>query len=643
MSSILSQTNTDTLLNIEVMPSFRRAHSTPQAIALKALEESPSPISSRSDLSSPPSSISSPSSESDISDDFDTTAQINARNLQAVTQLLDPKVACDVRALRKYIPRKKDPTLQKIMGERAIVRASKKDPDALAKTLHKKKYQSKHVSVGGEEFTVYTDSLSRRRLIMDLNTPKVNNFLLTRMPEGGPDVQDDPHLWSNCITNVKTCTSILSPREASFCGKDGAIVYLTPTKQHAIINAAPHDMLSPSETHMGDKMYDSARKAVQGYVQDQEKLRIIFDLISSLKLEAVDHLRKTLAHDKGKLARTIEMLERDHSPTFEKRFYTLETQQSELEINIDYLIRALIRYPELQRKIGVDVEQLRVLDARLKTYLDHPEIVERATQRRAVTGWEISEHDKDHVLHPTQRSSGKRLEKLAQPLKAKGLLTSTLDGEEELTDVSKFMTQNKEHLFKNILRNSVVNYSLSDAEKLLDQYKEAPHVKKVEQELSLLPFKMPNSFASVASGKAVGISKREAISDLHRTLAESYRLKQEIASVKHSVKNTYSEIQVHSDQMQVVGFGLKKELLDKVLAPDFIKNFKQLTAELQQTQSELAKESTLKLKKKEASLQKQLDEMAPSIATYRLMCKAKRLNIPCFIHYGLTEEYPRLS
>ncbi len=97
-------------------------------------------------------------------------------------------------------------------------------------------------------FTLWRAPSGCKRLFMDHATWKVRDVLIPKLKGAAPQ---DPTSCKNMTTNLKVCTSLAKSTDPSFCGADGALVYLAPINSGAIVAAASHDVASPSETYQG--------------------------------------------------------------------------------------------------------------------------------------------------------------------------------------------------------------------------------------------------------------------------------------------------------------------------------------------------------------------------------------------------------
>ncbi|MBS0651891.1 MAG: hypothetical protein JSR39_00005 [Verrucomicrobia bacterium] len=568
-----------------------------------------------------------------------------ALKVDSVSKLFEtPNKPVDFKEARKDIPRQDDPLLREIMErESKVVEASMKGPGALESTLKAERFQAvTSIKVNKNpkperEIPVWEQDRSQMRMCMDHDTWKVNAALTKNVKSA-----QDPHAWTSYTTNVKTCTSVLSSQDATFCGGSrGALVYLAPSSPSALVAAAPCDVVSPSETHQGNTAYfKSARTTTRAYCADQFKYHVAFDLVRHVKTQCIEIL-KTISDSNA--AEALWAIQLKAEPIFDKKFYTLEDQESNLEKEIQHIMWAMEAYPELEGKIGHTCQEFIELKQKVHDYLNNPKVVKRGVQNQQTTGWQLSSaSDESHPLLPLARCSHLRLRKLNEKLAQTGIVITelcTYPGEEDLDPekAKEFIDKHSDQFQQQIHRNAVAGYTVTEAvnEKAKRQKTTLQHLDAIETRAQTL--------ASTA------------------TSPTAKELQDVVSKAKKPVEKLYTEIQLRSKKLKVSGFGIKKEILDQIKSPMFegtlnlyhsIKKERKLVeaqltqAELELTALKAAQAPAMSLEGKEseiAGLKSQKDELDgqiaklqadPALASYRLMNAAHKRNLPSFVHYG---------
>lgn len=388
------------------------------------------------------------------------------------------------------------------------------------------------------------------RMCVDHDTWKVNAALTIKMKSA-----QAPHAWTSYTTNVKTCTSVLSSQDATFCGGSrGALVYLAPSSPSALVAAAPCDVDSPSETHPGNTDYfKSARTTTRVYCADQFKCNLAFDLVRHVKSQCIEIL-KTISDPSAKAALYAVQLKADS--IFDQTFYTLEDQESNLEKEIDHIIFAMEEYPELEEKIGHSLQEFIELKQKVHDYVNNPKVVKRGVQNKQTTGWQLSSKgDPSHPLLPDMRSSHLRLRKLDEKLAQRtGILIPELTvypGAEYLDPdkVKEFIDAHSDQFFRQIHRNTIAGYTVTEAvnEKVKRQRTALQHLDAIETKVQTV--------LSTATSPTTEKRAKE--------------LQAVVSKTKTPVEKLYTEIQLRSKKLKVSGFGIKKEILAQIESPLF--------------------------------------------------------------------------
>lgn len=577
--------------------------------------------------------------------------------LDTVTNLFNtPDRPADFKGIRRDIPRREDPLLMEIIQrEGKIVEATKANPATLESTLLGENFEvDQKISTLGKkrkrEATVWKDNPKKQRICQDHATWKVNaSFLQTlKSPTA------DHHQWNSYTSNVKTCTSTLSQQDATFCGPNsGALVYLAPSSEHAFISASPCDVVSPSETHKGNVAYfQSARTTTQAYCADQFKYNVAFDLVHHVKSHSIEFLTGLIdingnADDiDPNVISALDVLEKKGESIFDRKFYSSNSPQSNLEIEIDHIIAAIDAYPGLEKEINHSRQEFVELKQKVHDYLQHPDVIHRGVQRKTTTGWELTNSaDQNHPLLPNFRSSHHKLKSFDGKLAQLGITIPELSnypGTEELDpeNAKKFIETNHEQFQKQICANTVAGYTITEAiaEKEKRQTTVLTHLDKIE--------KKAQQIISTSSDQRV----RKKASKLQKSVVET----------KTPYERLYPEIQFRSKKLSVSGFGIKKAILDELGTPKFegtLKDYREKKLLRKETHARLVQEeydvSVLKLSapspaltQKEAEvakLKKAVDDLDneiaalqldPSLATYRLINQSTKKNLPCFVHFG---------
>ncbi|MBS0651893.1 MAG: hypothetical protein JSR39_00015 [Verrucomicrobia bacterium] len=579
--------------------------------------------------------------------------------VNAVAQLFEtPDRPADFKSIRREIPRREDPLLTGIMDrERKIVAASRKDPSDLESTLKGESFQvEKKIQPRGKkrkaEIPLWKDKPDGKRICMDNATWKVNASFIKTLK----DPSTDNHKWTSYTTNVKTCTSVLTNEDATFCGSgNGALVYLAPTSPNSLISASPCDVVSPSETHKGNiPFFQSARSTTQSYCADQFKYNVAFDMVRNVKGQSIQVLSHLIdlnadATDQN-VTEALSFLNQKGASIFDRKFYSFGSQETNLEIEIDHIISAIDAYPELEKLINHSRQEFVELKQKVHDYLQHPDIVNRGVQRNSTTGWELSNAaDENHPLLPKMRSSHHKIQGFESKLAKVGIAIpelTTFPGAEDLDPVKakEFIDKNKEQFYQQIYGNTVAGYTVTEAvtEMKTHQKRKLQHLEQIEE-------------------KAKGVLSTSG--DVH-VKKKARKLQEAVVETKTPFTKLYPEIQFRSKKLEVAGFGIKKNLLDQLETPKFDGVYNdyhakkearaQAQAKLLLAEQELLsltgagpitpKSSAVTLKEDEITdLKKQIEDLDkeiaalqsdPALATYRLISTSTKHNLPCFVHYG---------
>lgn len=574
-------------------------------------------------------------------------------------------------ALRKALPRNKDLLLDEIIQrENKIVESKKVGSHDLEKTLVQDSKKVQYIVYNPENnqqmrVAFWKDSPHQHRVVMDHSNWKINNILLKQLNS------QDSSKWTQVTTNIKTCTSVLTNQDATFCGNDGALIYLAPQSQEALILASPHDVDSPSETHTGSGFYHSARSTVEHYLVDQEKFHIAYDAVRALKKTLQDHLNNLQGAKNYKSAKML--LEKTFSTPFEKKYYTENAEKTDLESEISNLIGVLKLIPELSKVL--DVKDLAKLSKTINAYVHKDEVIKRGTQRQETTGWELNpskEEGADHVLGINQRKNASEIGKLTKELERRqvfnGEYESIIGDDLDEKKLIEFAESHKDHFFKNISINTITNYTVTQAVSFHKQYKKEAEHEQIRSRVSIE--NSENSFLSVAKKSELNNKNKKAdINELHKVINISLDLDGNIKKIEKIAKSSYTEIQFYSNHLRISGIGLKAKAVEQLSKPSFsaryqrhmqlskklahyealLKTLKEKMDNIHGATALMSKhravigEEYKKLEGKIKQLTESLKETDTEVTTYRLMRKAQELNIPCFIHTGPEENFPALQ
>ncbi|HEY5235171.1 MAG TPA: hypothetical protein VIJ14_03235, partial [Rhabdochlamydiaceae bacterium] len=359
-------------------------------------------------------------------------------------------------SIRDEVPLRHDPLLEGlIQREREIFEAAQQGRAAQQLSSAGFKHEATVSTKKGRVIDLWGDRPDQSRMVMDQGTWKIENLILKPLK-----MQRNPSFWGNYTDNVKTCTSVLTNEESSFLGdSEGALIYLMPSDQKAVVAAAPVDIVSPSETHKGNtQYYTSAKESVRGYCSDQFKYRITFDYILALKEKAIIYLegkQRTPAE-----AKVLADLKKPAPSIFDKKFFTTQSLETNLEFEIQGMIDALTLIPQLSIELDCALNELVMLKTKLEGYVQKPEVMSRAIQRQSTTGWEFTVKQGEHALHPNLRSGFHELKPHYDQLVKMGVSVS-----QDLTQLTPetmdppaaqdFMQQNKDKFYQNISGHAI--------------------------------------------------------------------------------------------------------------------------------------------------------------------------------------------
>ncbi len=550
-------------------------------------------------------------------------------------------------SLRDEVPLRQDPLLETlIQREKGIFEAAQKGPQSASQQLSSAgfKHEATVSTKKGRVIDLWSDHPVQSRMVMDQGTWKIENLILKPLK-----MHRNPHFWGHYTDNVKTCTSVLTNEESSFLGdEEGALIYLLPTDQKAVVAAAPVDIVSPSETHKGNtQYYDSAKASVRGYCSDQFKYRITFDYILSLKDKAITHLEKT----KGILRtpaeeKAVTDLKKPAPSIFDKPFFTTQSLETNLEFEIQEMINALNLVPQLSIEIDCSLSDLVTLKKNLHAYLHKPEVISRAVQRQSTTGWELTVKEEEHALHPNLRSGFHELKPHCDQLAQMGVsvrqdLTQLTPETMNPDQAKEFVRQNKDKFHQNISQHAINGGTITEIVAESKKFKEdkLTKLKTVEDTVA----------------REIAAIKMTASPTMTQDLMKLQgAISHVVLKLVKPIQRIYNEIQVRSKELIFVGIGIKQKMVALITAASFLTKlgeYKNYRTELAQVEADLqalkttspapasstSPSTSLAIAQLEIRRQNLKNSMAPMdsvVAVYRLMKKAAKRGFLCFIHKG---------
>ncbi|MBS0616078.1 MAG: hypothetical protein JSR58_05955 [Verrucomicrobia bacterium] len=545
--------------------------------------------------------------------------------------------------VRNTIPRlKEDPLLTQIVQTENRIITTIKTNGNISETLIQEGFEKKTVEVIGRKRTretvdVWEGKDTHKRLCMDNSTAKVNGFIskLKNVTE-----QDRVISWPTYTLNRKTCTSILKPTDATFCGsKEGALVYLAPAQETAVLSAAPCDVVSPSEINDAKaQKFQSARETTEMYCNDLAKYRLAFDLVEEVKSEAIKILSNVIevgADENASLAKSaLFMLQQKGPSIFDKNIFTDKPIFSNLELEIDHIIAAIDTYPMLEALFSYKRSDFIRLNESVKKYVRDPKVVNRGVQKIETTGWELT-HDKkneDHPLHPKAHVVHRSLELFQNDLSKHGITIDNLSQHTKAIDEGKqeglsFIEKKKKTYDQQVYLSSVNGMTVTEAVEMKEKHQQVAltRLNTIEKEIAKKKPSLSQQFQQI-------VDKAESV----------------VQSAKKPFENLYTEIQVQSDQMQISGFGIKSEVLSQMQTHDYevivtnyhnAKDVREKIAQLEQDLQDIKDlneftDFSQTISKAKVTADKVLEDLRKDslIANHRLIKKSSKHKLPCFVH-----------
>lgn len=525
--------------------------------------------------------------------------------------------------IKKLLPEEltKDEVLEEI-------RKWEKTPQALIS--HPSPIEGYLLSYNLEQVRLGTDTglTKLSRLLEDLQNPLNQNSLR----------------WDKySAASLKTCTSVLRPNDITYCKNLGVFIYLCTDDPNALLAAAAHDILSPSES-LGLK---SSKVAVAQYAINQE-------IFKTLALLTRYFLTLLSPNESKEIGKTIS--------TFDKKYYCSSVEAPKLTVQIQLeTIQKWLNDNDIPSCMDISIEDVNSLVRAANNFFNHSIFFKNGIQRADTTGWELHEGKTDHILHYLQRL---RYGNIYSSIKSAGINSEEIDKKKMMDLLNK-----PEGLFKNIVTHVNEDYCVKDALLVLEE-----KIRNYRDFLDKI-----NDLELVE--RADGLTMLERRNQLEGFLKEE---------IEYS-KGIYTEIQFYSEKLFIKGIGIKKYILDlmkesalSLMQPYYIKSkgplerlekeVKDLTEkktslekQIKEVEKDLDAPQTLDLQEqltevktqikdleteqqeqkakafadyqqaasdKLQSQPKNFDELKCTILTYEIMKAARARGIPLFVHFG---------
>lgn len=570
-----------------------------------------------------------------------------AAKISGVQELfLTPESSTNYAALRASIPRRADPLLGKVQEDAKVVNLAKNNqPGEISALLTTRGAQADILQLEGpqgkKEYTIWKDSPTTLHLGMDHANWKLDSLVLKKL-----ETAATPYEWMECATKLKTCASVLKNSDTSFCGQQGAIVYISPKTPEAVISSGPHDVLSPSEHwDPGSPIYGAALDTVDGYLNDQKKFRLTFDLAHEIKGQISKLLEQKFV-DNPQHAVAKGLLSKVNVTSLHKNYFS-EAQATNLEKELKNIQRVLELIPELEIELNISVKDVKSLRSDIKKYLEMDAIVTRGVQRRETTGWEIDAagSEKTHVLGIEHRTKGQHIAQLTKTLLDRQIYLKqfALPGDSvDANKASEVVKNDKEKYFKNIFRNTIQSTTLAEAVNLFESYAHDPRRLEAAEHVTVsgaLPL------APALHGLFLKPSEARAIFDSCSQLAKEIRDADKLA------KSTYTEIQLYSSDCEIAGFGIKSEMLAMLKTTSFAdlqQKHIQKRADRDHLQQAINDKESARvaannllpdsqlddLKKQLGNVKNEIDQLDGLLGSFRILEQASKMGVPVYVHTG---------
>jgi hypothetical protein len=575
----------------------------------------------------------------------------------------------EVAEIRKAhaISHAQDPALETIFDlenhlTHLIAESSPEETDASLKT------QGFDVAFKDGDLTLWKDGYHRPRVFTDNNNFKGQMFLnnLKKLPDDSRATMKDLNESIN-----KLCTSIDTDKGAIFCGMDeGILVYLAP-QSHPIC-AHMCDVLSITEfwdkskeidgvdesgQQVKIKPYDVSRQYGWGYYLDQNKYKLGHDWVKQVKNEYIQELETLLkktdleAGEREKITSALETLRQKPVSILKKELVTDKEARTELELQLETLIKIGKDFPQFAKKELHDT--LQTMQKTVHVFAKHKDVIARSAVKQPISVWGVS---KSELLesHPLV-SLPKKLNALKKELSA---LDQDLDldiAELDPDTASEFLEKHRDvHFDRNVGASATAYPTVTDAIESNKQFK-AKTIGKLKELQTKLAEKYPDD-------------------------SRANKIIEDCSKLIDQISKMYSEIQFYTvgstgdkGEMPVSGFGFKEPLAREAMSENYTRDLtakkdeytahkgekaeadkqnealkKKLTAlteqqksltepsEKAQMEQEIAKCKTDQevCQATISALQKKISHFESVMLTRDMIEECHKRSIPCFVHYG---------
>jgi len=516
------------------------------------------------------------------------------------------------KALRREIPRREDPILQELIKEGKFIKQCRAEGSVEDLNNPITEEYNPMICISGEQkFIIYKMKQEKPRLITDQPATRARLFIQPGLSSQVSDIKA-----SDLLPTIKSsCSIIHSDEDRTFRESQGIIVYCAPTDEDAMIGSpASFDIISPSEVYMKEApFYDSARQVVLGYIEDQEKLKLASDFVDGL----VARLKKVIPSESP----VVEQLTALDSSLFEKKYYTEEIVCPRIQRQVDVLLELLREKPEMEKELGVTTLDLTALRETIVKFVQDTNVLNRGLHRQEITGYDLSK-TANHPLHPAERSRNQQIRALHRELVSAGLLKEMIPDEGETMtkeEMENWLNGSKDKLFNTIYLRTMSNSTVTEA---------------------------VSSFKTIqANEKYMKILEQlEGKETFHPALKEQIEtLRVKLEEEMLAMKEFYNEVQMYTNQLDVVGIGVKPPALEWIQSPLFkeIQNNWLLLLALKDNQKEqeelILKELNEKLQSSSNLTKKDVEN---AVVTFDIMVEAQKNNIPLFLHKGPNRPMP---
>ena len=592
-----------------------------------------------------------------MSDKLDAVARLYSSTSSAL--------ATEYAKIRAEVPRPADPLLDTIIATDSQIAANAMTGKVIenARVLQSGGAQPQNVTiqrVGAvtEQHEVWTDAPDTRHFGMDHADWKLPRLAENLDPAKGTQGLE----WMTSALKLKTCASVLKNTDPTFCGQKGMLVYLAPKSPEAVIAIEPHDASSPSEIWDFSKpLYGVALCTVHEYLMDQKKFRVTFDFATQIKSSIETELEGKYKTDpRYKIVR--DLLDRKFPTSFEKKYYE-QVQPTNLELELGGIVEMLKQLPELASDVGCTFIAIRRLQSKVEAYLAKPEVNERGVQRLQTTEWQVDPEDKTHILAARQRTKGATIAAISTALTKTSnifvgdyaVVGDTIDEKSALAFATGATT--KELFFRNIFRNTIQSYTLTQAieifEKIVrdpDRARLAKEMKRESKAVAMQTGQMPpgKKASRLPTQANIDLLKKMSAQEIKDVGEKCVTLANELKELKQLAKYSYTEIQLYSSECLICGIGVKQQILDQLKTlgvQHFEDELKVKEAVYQQANQAYQKElqacggnykdpALVPFMNALNTAKDTMDEISGIVNTHKIMMHAQVLGIPCYIHKG---------